>query len=185
MSPKRIKPEQRVDFRLTPRERDLIIERTLVDPELEERLRAAPALGSRLVVQLTLDDVDDIAGHVAAEANHCAEPRVRRALEAVYDRLAHIEARFTDEEARPSAAIEAGEPFTAKQGQYLTFIYYYTKIHGTPPAEADFQRFFRVTPPVVHQMIKTLEAKGFIDREPGKARSIKLRLTRTQLPDLE
>ena len=35
--------------------------------------------------------------------------------------------------------------FTAKQGQYLAFIYYYTKIHGMPPAEADFRRFFRVT----------------------------------------
>ena len=81
--------------------------------------------------------------------------------------------------------IEAGRPFTAKQGQYLAFIYYYTNIHGRPPAEADFQRFFRVTPPVVHQMIKTLHARGFIDREPGKARSIKLRLSRVQLPDLE
>jgi hypothetical protein len=61
----------------------------------------------------------------------------------------------------------------------------YTKIHGRAPAEADLQRFFRVTPPVVHQMIKTLAARGFIDREPGTARSIRLRLTRAQLPDLE
>jgi DNA-binding MarR family transcriptional regulator len=82
-------------------------------------------------------------------------------------------------------AIEARQLFTAKQGQYLAFIHYYTKIHGSSPAEADFQRFFRVTPPVVHQMIKTLHARGFIDREPGKARSITLRLTRAQLPDLE
>lgn len=88
-------------------------------------------------------------------------------------------------------AAEAADPvpreaasFTPKQGQYLAFIYYYTKIHGRPPAEADFQRFFRVTPPVVHQMIKTLAARGFIDREPGTARSIRLRLTRAQLPDL-
>ena len=94
-------------------------------------------------------------------------------------------ARFADEQEGRLAVIEAAKPFTAKQGQYLAFIYYYTKIHGTPPAEADFQRFFRVTPPVVHQMIKTLQARGFIDREPGKARSIKLRLTRGQLPDLE
>jgi SOS-response transcriptional repressor LexA len=65
-------------------------------------------------------------------------------------------------------------PFTAKQSQYLAFIYYYSKIHGIPPAEADFRRFFRITPPVVHQMIKTLHAHGFIDREPGKARSIRL-----------
>jgi len=76
-------------------------------------------------------------------------------------------------------------PFTAKQGQYLAFIYYCTKIHGVPPAEADFRRFLPVTPPVVHQMIKTLHARGFIDREPGKARTIRLRLTRAELPDLD
>jgi DNA-binding MarR family transcriptional regulator len=90
---------------------------------------------------------------------------------------------------RPPSPLDADlgqvKPFTAKQGQYLAFIYYYTKIHGTPPAESDFARFFRVTPPVVHQMIMTLEARGFIDREPRTARSIRLRLTRTQLPDLE
>jgi hypothetical protein len=34
-------------------------------------------------------------------------------------------------------------------------------------------------------MIKALQAHGLIDREPGKARSITLRLTRAQLPDLE
>ena len=88
-------------------------------------------------------------------------------------------------EQRPAAAIEGLRSFTAKQGQYLAFIYYYGKIHGTPPAESDLQRYFRVTPPVVHQMIKALHAHGFIDREPRKARSIKLRLTRAQLPDLE
>lgn len=84
-------------------------------------------------------------------------------------------------------AADHGEvkPFTAKQGQYLAFIHYYTKIHGTPPAETDLRRFFGVTPPVVHQMIMLLEARGFIDREPRKARTIRLRLTRAQLPDLE
>ncbi|MCA1837946.1 MAG: MarR family transcriptional regulator [Actinobacteria bacterium] len=76
-------------------------------------------------------------------------------------------------------------PFTAKQGQYLAFIYYYTKIHLVPPAEADFQRYFRVTPPVVHQMIKTLHARRLIERQPGKAPTLKLRLTRAQLPDLD
>jgi DNA-binding MarR family transcriptional regulator len=85
----------------------------------------------------------------------------------------------------PGTPLITARPFTAKQGQYLAFIYYYTKIHGTPPAEADFRRFFRVTPPVVHQMIKTLHLRGFIEREPGRARSIELRLTRAQLPDLE
>jgi hypothetical protein len=32
--------------------------------------------------------------------------------------------------------------FTEKQGQYLAFIYYHTKVNGRPPAEADMQRYF-------------------------------------------
>ncbi|HSL71528.1 MAG TPA: hypothetical protein VK864_14880, partial [Longimicrobiales bacterium] len=62
---------------------------------------------------------------------------------------------------------------------------YYTKIHGLAPAEAEMQRYFKVTPPAVHQMILTLERAGFIERTPGQARSIRLRLSRAELPDLE
>jgi repressor LexA len=62
---------------------------------------------------------------------------------------------------------------------------WYTKIHGVAPAEADLQRYFQTSPPSIHQMIVTLEKRGFIERVPGQARSIKLRLTRVELPDLE
>ena len=74
--------------------------------------------------------------------------------------------------------------YTATQGQYLAFIYYYTKIHGVPPTEADMQRYFKLSPPAVHNMILTLERCGFIRRTPGASRSIQLLLTRDQLPDL-
>jgi repressor LexA len=74
--------------------------------------------------------------------------------------------------------------YTAKQGQYLAFIYYYTKIHRRSPAEADIQGFFQVSPPVVHQMIMNLEKLGYIEKTPGQGRSIKLLLAREQLPDL-
>src|SRR5262245_34631830 len=185
MRRKRIPPGQLVDVRLTAQERDLILERTFIDGEMAARLRGALSRGSKLVVQLTLDDVDDLAGHVAAEANHCSEPRARGVLDAVHGRLARIEDTFTDEEGPAEPVVRESKPFTAKQGQYLAYIYYYTKIHGRAPAESDLQRFFRVTPPVVHQMIKTLKARGFIDRQPGVARSIRLRLLRAQLPDLE
>ena len=50
-------------------------------------------------------------------------------------------------------------PYTKKQGQYLAFIYYYTKLNGVPPAEVDLQRYFKVSPPPVHQMIMTLEKR--------------------------
>lgn len=74
--------------------------------------------------------------------------------------------------------------FTEKQGQYLSFIYNYTKINGRPPAEADIQHHFRVTPPTVHQMVVTLEQKGFIHQIPGKARTIKVLIRPEQLPYL-
>ena len=66
------------------------------------------------------------------------------------------------------------QDFTEKQGQYLAFIYNYTVINGRPPAEADLQRFFRVTPPIIHQMILKLEEKRLISRKPAKARSVRL-----------
>jgi DNA-binding MarR family transcriptional regulator len=75
--------------------------------------------------------------------------------------------------------------YTAKQGQYLAFIFYYTKIHGRAPAESDMQNYFKVSPPSVHQMVLTLELNGFIERVPGQGRSIRLPIPREKLPDLE
>jgi hypothetical protein len=51
--------------------------------------------------------------------------------------------------------------------------------------DTDMQRYFRVSPPSVHNMIVTLEKRGFIKRTPGAARSIQLLLRRDQLPDLQ
>lgn len=183
---KYIKPGTRLPFRLSARERDLVIDRTLLDSEIEGRLRSATVTGPRLVVDLTLDDLDDLHGCVAAEANHCDDVKVRRVLDAVCDRLGALEAQFTDEVTTGRAATEQrAQRFTPKQGQYLAFIYFFTKLHSRPPAEADLQQYFKVSPPVVHQMILTLERRGLITRVPGKARSVGLRVSRSALPELE
>ena len=75
--------------------------------------------------------------------------------------------------------------YTPLQGQYLAFIYYYTKIHGRAPAETDMLAYFKVSPPSVHQMVLTLERNRLIKRTPSEARSIRLLLARADLPDLE
>jgi SOS-response transcriptional repressor LexA len=74
--------------------------------------------------------------------------------------------------------------WTAKQGQYLAFLYAYSVIHGRPPAERDMETFFRCTAPSVHTMVKTLEREGFIRRQPGVARSIELLVAPEALPIL-
>ena len=74
--------------------------------------------------------------------------------------------------------------FTDKQGQYLPFIYAYTKLNRRPPAEIDMQRYFQVTPPSVHRMVVELERKGRISRTPGAARSIEVLIDPEELPVL-
>ncbi len=75
--------------------------------------------------------------------------------------------------------------FTPTQGQYLAFIDAYTRVNLRPPAEADIQRRFGVTPPSVHQMILALERSGLIRRQPGVPRSIEVLVPPQQLPVLE
>jgi Mn-dependent DtxR family transcriptional regulator len=75
--------------------------------------------------------------------------------------------------------------FTKLQGQYLVFIDTYTKVNGIPPAEADIQRYFKVTPPSVHQMILTLAKRDLIARTLRRARSIKVLVPREKLPALD
>lgn len=74
--------------------------------------------------------------------------------------------------------------YTKKQGQYLSFIYYYTKLNKRAPAHVDFQFYFESDPASVNGMLKTLDKKGFIEREAGKARSIKLLISKEDLPEL-
>jgi hypothetical protein len=75
--------------------------------------------------------------------------------------------------------------YTARQGQFLAFIYYYTKLNGQPPAELNMAQYFKISAPTIHEMVLTLEKKGLIARTPGAARSIRVLLPREHLPDLE
>ncbi|HEY5035039.1 MAG TPA: MarR family transcriptional regulator [Candidatus Dormibacteraeota bacterium] len=85
----------------------------------------------------------------------------------------------------PDACLPSSRPsFTPKQGQYLAFIHTYTLVMARPPAEAEMQRHFRVTPPSVHQMVLTLERAGLIRRKPGVARSIEVLVQPEALPPL-
>jgi len=65
----------------------------------------------------------------------------------------------------------SGQSFTEKQGQYMAFIYAYSRMFRRAPAEADMQSHFSVSPPSVHQMVLTLERAGLIRRQPGVART--------------
>jgi hypothetical protein len=52
----------------------------------------------------------------------------------------------------------------AEAGAVFSFHPRLYAVIGRPPAEADLQRFFQVTPPSVHQMVLTLERNRLIQR---------------------
>lgn len=68
---------------------------------------------------------------------------------------------------------------------YLSTVFHIFSPEQIKGFEADMLRYFRVSPPSVHQMVTTLVERGFIKKTPGQARSISLLVVREQLPDLE
>lgn len=84
-----------------------------------------------------------------------------------------------------SGTVRRTHGFTQKQGQYLAFIYVYSRMFRQAPAEADMQRHFAVTPPSVHQMVLGLERAGLVQRQPGVARSIVILVPPQDIPILE
>jgi DNA-binding MarR family transcriptional regulator len=93
--------------------------------------------------------------------------------------------RGTHEQLNRVAGVSpSAKTFTPKQRQYLAFIHLYTRLHRRPPAEADMQEYFRVTPPSVHQMVLTLERAGLIRRQPRAPRSIAVLVDPKSLPEL-
>jgi hypothetical protein len=72
--------------------------------------------------------------------------------------------------------------FTPTQGRYLAYIHAYTCLHGYPPAESEIAAAMCVSPPSVNQMVKMLERKGLILRQPGQARSLQVLVPEDEIP---
>ena len=77
---------------LTTHDRDLILDRTLVDGRPRERIEVAPTAGPhKVVVRLTPDDLNDLLEWIAAAANHAEEPGLEKELDALYGRVQRTE----------------------------------------------------------------------------------------------
>ncbi len=72
--------------------------------------------------------------------------------------------------------------FTPTQGRYLAFIQTYRNLHGFSPAESEIAAALCVSPPSVNQMVKMLERKGLIQRQPGQPRSIQVLVAADEVP---
>ena len=95
----RIQPTETVPLKLTDAERKLVLEEVFC---LEEgylnTIRSTPA---GKPVMMTLSDLDDFGGYIAAQANHCDNPRKAKKLDTVFEKIQKLLDRYTDEEPSP------------------------------------------------------------------------------------
>jgi hypothetical protein len=94
-----IEPDDTVALLLTPAERDAAVSLEVFLPDdLERKLQLGVSKGARLEFPLTLDDLDELQGCVAAAANHTKSRKLQRTLDAVFDKIQKLLDRYTDEE---------------------------------------------------------------------------------------
>lgn len=68
-------------------DRDLILQQAFLSPELESKLRFGLREGRLLTFCLDWDDLEDLAGCVAAEADHTKDRKLRRQFNRLSDRI--------------------------------------------------------------------------------------------------
>jgi len=66
--------------------------------DVDGRLRVVPKPGEPPVFHFTLDDLDELAGFVAAEANHAKDKKLQKELDQLCDRIQATLDGYTDED---------------------------------------------------------------------------------------
>ncbi len=101
---KQVQPGEKVPLKLTATERKLVLEELMcLDQDYEQIIRETP---TSTPVMMTLDDLDDFGGYVAAEANHCDEKKKQKKLDAVFEKIQDLLDEYTDEEPPQTLKIE-------------------------------------------------------------------------------
>ena len=76
---------------------ELILNHTFADDDLTDRLGIVPPPSEPPVDRFKLDDLDGLAGYVAAEANHAKVKKLEKALRRLYARIATVLESYTDQ----------------------------------------------------------------------------------------
>ena len=76
---------------LTQSDFHLISEHTLADPDYVDRFARSQENAVTLTAHFTAEELDDLLGYIAAEANHSKSKKVKKALDALYEKLQELE----------------------------------------------------------------------------------------------
>lgn len=95
MKRKKIPYGTKLPVKLTIRERDLIRDQTFCDPDFAT---CAVVDGNGIRLDLSLDDIEEIQGYIAAEANHTKDSKLQKELHRLFDKLQIFLDTYDDQE---------------------------------------------------------------------------------------
>ena len=95
MKRKKIQYGTKLSVKLTLRQRDLIRDHTFCNPDFAN---LAVVDGAGICVDLSLDDIEEIQGYIAAEANHCDDRRLQRELDLLFGKFQKFLDSYDDQE---------------------------------------------------------------------------------------
>ena len=79
-----------IEIKITLQERDLIMDHTFSGPDLTKRLRIAEIKGKHLSIKYSPNDLDELIGFIAAEANHADDKKLQKKLDKLFDKLSLV-----------------------------------------------------------------------------------------------
>ncbi len=95
MNRKRITYGTKLPVYFSQAELDDVRELTFVDTRL---ISHAVIEGKRLRVELSLDDIEELQGYVAAEANHTRDSKLQKRLDKLFDRFQKLLDDYDEQE---------------------------------------------------------------------------------------
>jgi hypothetical protein len=92
---KQIQPDDKIGLKLTQAERKLLLDGlNMLPKEHQQAIKGTPV---NEPVMLTLDDLDDLGGYVAAEVNHCDDKKKQKKLDTVFQKIQRLIETHSDE----------------------------------------------------------------------------------------
>ena len=93
---KHVQPGEKVPLKLTASERKLVLEGLVCLDTNHEKVIRNTAPGKPVL--MSLDELDDFGGYIAAEANHCHSKTKQNKLDGIFEKIEKLLDEYTDEE---------------------------------------------------------------------------------------
>ena len=93
-----IKPGEKIAVYLTDEEFTILLDKAIAHPDLEAALRFRKVENGQPAAKMDLDDIEELAGYAAFEANHTKNMKYQQTMDTICEKLEAVLESYSDEE---------------------------------------------------------------------------------------